>query len=203
MCQAAIKHVTHLTALVKTAEEQLGTFEKCTNLISEENSAKDLEHMRNYGTKYHICRTATQHAFQACTDLLTKTPQVPHSQQDAIGNLRTRIDKGSVDFIALSVASKKQHQKELRKINALQVRTRRAAIFEKYALQLNTELQLTEVQRYAKDEFNFTLSDTANEAIFKRLAHPPGGVPKSKHHELKMALGIAQAEVAVHQRVTE
>ena len=78
------------------------------------------------------------------------------------------------------------------------MRTRRAEIFEKYALQLNTELQLTEVQRYAKEELNFTLSHAANEAIFKRLAHPPGGVPKSKYHELKMALGIAQAEVAVH-----
>ena len=68
---------------------------------------------------------------------------------------------------------------------------------------MNTELQLAEVQRYAKEEFKFTLSDAANKAIFKRLAHPPGGVPKSKHHELKMALGIAHAEVAVHQRVTE
>ena len=49
--------------------------------------------MRTYGTKIHVCRTATQKAFQACTDLLTKTPQVQHSQQDASIVTRTSVTR--------------------------------------------------------------------------------------------------------------
>ena len=126
--QSAIKILGHLTTLVDTVEQRLAALEDCANLMSQEDCDVDLEHMNNLGTRLHACRMATQKAFQACTDLLAKTHQAKHSQQNTIWSLRTRIDKGSIRFLSLTVASKLQDNKELRKISALRVLPRHAEV---------------------------------------------------------------------------
>uniref|UniRef100_A0A7S2B3I9 EF-hand domain-containing protein n=1 Tax=Alexandrium andersonii TaxID=327968 RepID=A0A7S2B3I9_9DINO len=148
---------------------------------------------------------------KACTDFILskgqemKSPDLPGATQNAsketLQKLLQRINECTRGTEATMATSRESRERNIRKGEARKKKAAIEATFDKYDGDKDGVLSKIEIKKYAKGEFEFPISNTAMEDIFKVLVDEgEKGVKKDQFQRLKYAIGIAREKVKDAER---
>jgi len=140
---------------------------------------------------------------KACTDfILSKgsemrtqdaAGQPPSETKQTLAKLLQRINECTRGNEALLVSARESKEKAIQRAEARKQMTEMIDLFDKFDADKDGLLSRPDVLKYAKTEFDFALSKSSVDAIFKVLVEEGSkGVKKSLFQKLKVAVGIAR-----------
>jgi len=192
-------------ALVKQLVELLENAEAAAKKLKEEasplgaDSVLELEDMITTAKAVEDSGVKAKEETKKCTEFILMNGKDMKDQGPAtegkptFASVLQRINECTRATESTITSAREQRTRATTKAAALRKLEQTRALFEKYDADGDKTLSRTEVLKYAKDEYDFTLSPDAVESIFRVLVdEDQKGIAEADFQSLKVAVGVAR-----------